>query len=115
MITGARLTDAHIEELESEGFVIVRDFLPGDMVPELVAAMHRVLKPWDEVKDNPPAARADFAPWPSAEPSLGRMIVYPEAVRFARRWLGTEHIHYRSGLFLVRYPGFRDDATAAHQ
>ena len=39
----SKLTDAHIEELDREGFIIVPDFVSGDKLQSLQAAQRRVL------------------------------------------------------------------------
>ena len=54
----SRLTDAHIEELESEGFFIVPDFISGDQLTTLQAAQRRVLPTYEQVKEDPPQDQA---------------------------------------------------------
>lgn len=109
-----KLTDAHFDELLENGFVIIPNYLPEEVRAELAAAQRRVLKPWDEVKDNPPADRSMYAPWPTPELVLNRGVYQPELIDFARRYLGTDHVHYRAGTMLARYPGFKGDGDYAH-
>ena len=46
----SKLTDAHIEELDREGFIIVPDFVSGDKLQSLQAAQRRVLPTWEQIK-----------------------------------------------------------------
>ena len=77
-------------------------------------AIRRLLSPWKELEDQTVTSDATYFPY--SEQSLNQAIVNPEAIRFARKWLGTEHIHYRPGLALVRYPGFKGfpDSSMPH-
>ena len=100
-----RLTDAVYETLAKRGYAIVHNYLPEAQRAEMATALRRILKPWEEIKGEPPATRTDAYYFPYPDQCLNRAIVDREAIRFAHRWLGTEHIHYRPGLGLVTYPG----------
>ena len=100
-----RLDDSVFESLDRRGYAIVRQYLPEGQRAEMAAALRRVLKPWDRVKDDPPAGRSEACHFPYPEDCLNRAILDDEAIAFARRWLNTEDIHYRPGLGLVTYPG----------
>jgi hypothetical protein len=108
------LTDEHFDELVERGYVIVHDFLPEDERLEIAAAVRRMLKPWDEIKDNPPDGRTDSHTFPFPEPVLNNAAVNREAIQFAQKWFGTEHIHFRPRSCLARYPGFRWKSPNAH-
>jgi hypothetical protein len=101
-----QITDAHVQEYQERGFIILRNYLPEQKRAQLAAALRRVIKPWDEVKDNPPEDRSGAAGFPYPEQVLNELIVDPQIVAFARRVLGTEEIQYRAGMSLARYPGF---------
>ncbi|HHZ90832.1 TPA: hypothetical protein EYN65_09975 [Candidatus Poribacteria bacterium] len=99
------LTDAHFETLKRDSYVIVHNFLPEVQRMGMVGAIRRLLPPWEELEDKTVTSDSTYFPYP--EQCLNQAIVNPEAIRFARQWLGTEHIHYRPGLAMVRYPGFK--------
>ena len=71
----AELTDAHLEELEAKGYVIVPGFYTGERLGEMQAAQRRSLPTWDEVKDDPPQGRAILTDFPPPEIALLRGIV----------------------------------------
>ena len=93
-----RLNDEVFEALATRGYVIVHNYFPEAQRAEMAAALRRILKPWDEVADDPPDDRIDSCYFPYPEQCLNRAIVDREAIAFARRWLGTDQIHYRPGL-----------------
>ncbi len=111
---GPRLTDDVFARLSTQGYAIVPRYLPEQQRAAMAAALRRLLKPWDQVRDDPPANRRDSYYFPYPEQVLNRAIVDREAIAFARRWLGTEQIQYRPGLALVTYPGFRGNGDQAH-
>ena len=100
-----RLNDEVFDALATRGYVIVHRVLPEVQRAEMAAALRRILKPWNEVVDDPPVDCLDSCYFPYSEPCLNHAIVDREAIAFAQRWLGTDHIHYRPGLGLVTYPG----------
>ena len=99
------LDDAVFEALLTRGYAIVHNYLPDPQRAEMAAALRRLLKPWDEVKDHSPPPLWDSYYFPYPEQCLNRAIIDREAIRFARRWLDSDDIHYRPGLGLVTYPG----------
>jgi hypothetical protein len=109
-----RLTDIHFDTLLNKGYVIIHRFLPEGPCAEMAAAVGRLLPPWEEIKDNAQVARPDACYFPYPEQCLNHAILNTDAIRFARRWLGTKHIHYRPGLALVRYPGFQGGRDEGH-
>ncbi len=100
-----RLNDEVFEALATRGYVIVHNYLPEAQRAEMAAALRRILKPWDEIADNPPDDRIGSYYFPYPEQCLNRAIVDREGIAFARRWLDTDQIHYRPGLGLISYPG----------
>ena len=50
----AHLTDSHFDELSDSGYVIIERYLPQDQCAEMARALREIVKPWDEVKDDPP-------------------------------------------------------------
>ena len=115
----AKLTDAHLEELDAKGYVIIPNYYTGAHLKEMQAAQRRVLKTWEEVKDEPPPHRAILTEFPSSEGVLLRGIVDHQAWAFARKWFDTEHIQFRAGCMIARYPGFKgggveSDASGLH-
>ena len=104
----SRLTDAHIEELDHEGFIIVPDFISGDELTKLQAAQRRVLPTYEQIKDNltqDQAGHSLLKCFPHEEPDLYRATMNPESIKFARKWLKTQDIHMRVGCLIARYPG----------
>ena len=94
----SRLTDAHIEELDHEGFIIVPDFISGDELTKLQAAQRRVLPTYEQIKDNPTQDQAGHSLlkcFPHEELDLYRATMNPESIKFARKWLKTQDIHMR--------------------
>jgi hypothetical protein len=55
-----------------------------------------------------------YVGFPSAEPILNRAILDEPLLDVARRYLKTDHIHYRAGTMLARYPGFKGDYGEPH-
>ena len=100
-----RLTDEIFDALSTRGYAIVHNYLPEARRVEMAAALRCILKPWNEIKADPPDALTDAYYFPYPEQCLNHAIIDREAIAFAQRWLGTEHIHYRPGLGLVTYPG----------
>ena len=49
-----RLNDEVFEALATRGYVIVHNYLPEAQRAEMAAALRRILKPWDEIADDPP-------------------------------------------------------------
>jgi len=102
----AVLTNAHFGTLKRDSYVIVHNFLPEAQRMEMATAIRRLLPPWEELGDKTGTHGAGTY-FPYSEQCLNQAIINPEAIRFAREWLGTKHIHYRPGLAMVRYPGFK--------
>lgn len=101
------LTDEHLNELIERGFIIVKDVFDEATCKHGVAEMEKYLKPWSEVKDDPPEELCTFTTWPSQSLWLNSFIITNDVlVDFAQRYLQTEHIQMRSGTPFVRYPGF---------
>ena len=109
-----RLTAAHFDELSENGFVIIDRYIPDEQCAQMAAALRRILKPWDEVKDDPPEERTACHYFPYSEQILNQSIVDWEAIRFSQKWLGTTHVLYRPGISIVRYPGFKSGVREAH-
>ena len=102
-----KFTDAQLDELLAKGYLIVPDYYSGEQLAEMQAAQRRVLQTWEEVKGDPPPGRAILTEFPPPEMALLRAIVDHHAWEFARKFLKTEHIHYRAGCMIARYPGFK--------
>ena len=110
-----QLTDAHFEEFCAKGYLIVHDFIPEHERQKMAAALRKLLKPWHEMEgDSSSQNHSDHCYFPYPEPCLNQAILHPEALKFARRWHETDHIHYRQGLAMVRYPGFKGDSGEPH-
>lgn len=110
-----KLTDDHLDKLVEDGYVILHKYYSEEVRRPLAEAQRRVLQCWEEVKDNPPADRSQFVPgFPNKEQILNHALLEPQLMDFARRYLKTEHIHYRAGYMLARYPGFKGDSGEPH-
>ena len=104
----SRLTDAHIEQLDREGFLIIPDFITGDELKRLQEAQRRVLPTWEEVRDKPPQDQAGnslLSCFPHEEMDPYQATMGEESIAFARKWLKTDAIHMRVGCLIARYPG----------
>ena len=99
-----KFTDAQLDELLAKGYLIVPDYYSGEQLAEMQAAQRRVLPTWEDVKDDPPPGRATLTEFPPAEMALLHAIVDHHAWEFARKFLKTEHIHFRAGCMIARYP-----------
>jgi len=104
-MTEKKLNNTIFAELEQRGYVIVENLLAKDQVTQMAAAARRLLKPWQEVKEDPPQDRLSTHFFPYPEQVLNEAIVHREAIAFAQRYLGTQAIHYRPGLLMCTYPG----------
>jgi hypothetical protein len=109
-----QLTDAHIEELEREGFIVVPDFIAGDELKTLQAAQRRVLPSWEKILADPPQDQSGnslLACFPHEEIELYKAAMHAEGIAFARKWLKTDAIHMRVGCLIARYPGHAAGGT----
>jgi hypothetical protein len=109
-----KLTDEHFEKLVTDGYVIIHNYLPEAQRAEMAAGIRRILKPWHEIKDESPETKSNSYYFPYPEQCLNHAIIDDEGISFSKRWLGTDCIHYRPGLAMVRYPGFNSGETRAH-
>lgn len=103
----ARLNDNTFRALDVDGYAIIDNYLPAGQCADMAAAIRRILPAWDSVCDDPPVNRLATKTFPYAEPILNSAIVDREAIAFSKRWLGTEAIHYRPGIAMATYPGFK--------
>jgi hypothetical protein len=121
--TNRRLTDESVfNDLSTQGFAILPNYLRGLDLQRLQAAARRSLLPYERVDDRPPVG---CLPAPNAVPSrslgfpfdevaLNNAIVEDTDVHsLARRWLCSEQICCRGASVSVRYPGFTD-GTGRH-
>ena len=100
-----KLTDAHIEELDREGFIVVPEFISGDELKTLQAAQRRVLPTWEKVMEDPPSGSGLLVCFPHEEIELYKATMHEESIAFARKWLKTDAIQQRVGCMIARYPG----------
>lgn len=100
------LTDSHLNQLIGQGYLILEEVFDEDICRKGLEEMEKVLKPWTEVKDDPPEELSTFTTWPSRSLWLNRFVITNDVmVDFAQRYLQTEHIQLRTGTPFVRYPG----------
>lgn len=100
------LGDEHFYHLVEHGYVILPAFIRGEELAMLQAAQRRVLKSWDQVKDNPPAGRAELIPYPYTDIKMAGLYPHPELLKLGRRYLKSEKVFFNAGYMLTRYPGF---------
>lgn len=106
------LTHDHFAKLERDSYIIIHNFLSETERSEIAVAIRRILPPWSDLEDK--TKTSDAAYFPYKEQCLNRAILNRECIRFAQKWLGTKKIHYRPGLALVRYPGFKGYSNKPH-
>ena len=80
-----RLMTTHLDEFRDNGFVIVDSYLPQAQCAQMAAALRRLLKPWDEVKDDPPQERTACRFFPYSEQILNQSIVDWEDIRLLQK------------------------------
>lgn len=102
-----RITEEHYRQLVDDGYTILHNFIPRDELAELQAAQRRVLKSWDQVKDNPPPNGDAYVPYPYPDPLMSKLYLDPEFVTLAKRYLKTNEVVANVGYMLARYPGFK--------
>ena len=100
------ISDAQFDQFVQDGFIILPRFIRGDELTQLQTAQRRVLRTWEQVKDNPPAGLAEFRAYPYGEPLMAGLYIQPDILKLARRFLRTEKIHVNPGNMFARYPGF---------
>ena len=100
------ITDGQFEELIRNGFLFLPEYIRGEELAQLQAAQRRVLKPWDQVKDNPPEGRSEFFPYPPPDVTMASLYRHPELLKLGRRYLKSEAVYFRVGYMFARYPGF---------
>lgn len=111
MAANYRITDEHFQQLLEDGYVFLHEYIPKDELPELQAAQRRVLKPWDEVKDNPPKDGSILIPYPYPDLRMSQLYLEPGLLALGRRFLKTPDVIARVGYMLTRYPGFQSGDT----
>jgi hypothetical protein len=52
----------------------------------MVAAVGRLLPPWETLGDHPEVSRTESCHFPYLEPCLNKAIINEEAIKFARQW-----------------------------
>jgi len=104
-----KITEAHFQALVDDGYFIIPGYLDVTYADELSRAMRRQLKPWDEVKDKPPADRYDWQLFPLKELCHNRAMLDEELIMLAARWFGTPQLVCHSVAMMVRYPGYIGD------
>lgn len=100
------ISDAQFDQFIEDGFLILPEFIRGEELKELQAAQRRVLKPWDEVKNDPPKDGTAMIPYPFPDARMTRLYLHPELIRIGQRFLKTDDVFVRTGNMLARYPGF---------
>lgn len=77
--------------------------------------MEKVLKPWTEVKDDPPGEVCTFTTWPYRSLWLNRFVITNDVMAdFAQRYLQAENIQLRTLAPFVRYPGCDSFTETTH-
>ncbi|MEE2658838.1 MAG: phytanoyl-CoA dioxygenase family protein [Candidatus Latescibacterota bacterium] len=110
----SRLTDTHTDKLDSEGFLIVPDFIHGERLLRLQAAQRRVLPTWEQIQADPPQDQSGhslLSCFPHEEMELYQATMDEDSIAFARKWLRTHAIHMRVGCMIARYPGHMAGGT----
>ncbi|MCJ8329849.1 MAG: hypothetical protein HRT89_20970 [Lentisphaeria bacterium] len=100
-----KFTDDHLQMFREQGYTILYDALSDDACLEIGTELRKLLPPWDELKADPPEQRSDGVPFPYPSLALNRFLVNPGLMAFIKRILDNEHVHYRGGNSIVRYPG----------
>ena len=109
-----KLTDAHLEELDREGFIVVPNYYTGDRLKTLQTAQRRVLPTYEQIADDPPQDQAGnslLRCFPHEEMELYRAAMDEGGSAFARQGLKTDAIHARGGCLIARYPGHTGGGT----
>lgn len=112
----SKLTQDHLEELDSEGFIIVPNYIEGDHLERLQAAQRRVLPTWEKIRDEPPQdqwGHSMLSCFPHEELELYQATMDQDGIDFARQWLRTDAVHMRVGCLIARYPGHTAGGTGA--
>ena len=99
------LGDDHFDHLVEHGFVILPAFIQGEELATLQAAQRRVLKSWEQVKENPPSGLAEAVTFPYGDTVMAGLFPHPELLKLGRRYLKTEKVFFIGGTMLTRYPG----------
>ncbi len=108
---GQVITEAQRAELLDNGFLILSRFIPEEELPALRAEQRKVVKPWSEVKHDPPAGRAALVPYPFGNARMARPWFHPELLRLGRWFLKSDEVYAYVGCLIARYPGFISDDT----
>jgi hypothetical protein len=100
------ISEEQFRQLLEDGYLILPRYIRGEELKELQAAQRRVLKTWDQVKENPPKNFSEMVPYPYPDPRMSRLYLHPELIKFGKRFLKSEQVFARVGYMLTRYPGF---------
>jgi hypothetical protein len=104
------ITDDQFGSLLEHGYLILPEYIRGEELAMLQAAQRRVLKPWEEARDNPPESvggpHTMFVPYPYPDVTMTGLYRHPQLLDLGRRYLKTPDVIFRVGYMLARYPGF---------
>ncbi|MBA3710777.1 MAG: phytanoyl-CoA dioxygenase family protein [Planctomycetes bacterium] len=98
--------DAQRAELLENGFLILPGFIPEEELAVLRVEQRQVVRPWSEIRHDPPADRSALVPYPYGNARMARPWLHPELLRLGRWFLKTEAVFAYVGCMIARYPGF---------
>ena len=101
-----RISEAQYAQFLEQGYLFLHNYIQGDELASLQAAQRSVLKPWDEVKHDPPKGRTLMVPYPPPNVTMAGLYRHPELLRLARRYLKSDDLFFVPGHLIARYPGF---------
>jgi Phytanoyl-CoA dioxygenase (PhyH) len=117
-----RVPDASLEQLESQGFTVVPEFLSPDELSAARAALWDVYPTPEQFHANPndfpQFERSQFAGiryFPYADWSLNRLAFHPDLVDAAERFLGSTDLELYKVELWAKYSGAIDYAQPHHR
>ena len=97
-----KITDDHFHQLLEDGYIILHEYISKDELPQLQAEQRKVLKPWNEIKDKPPADGSILIPYPYPNVRMSKPWFEPGLLALGRRFLKTPNVVARVGYMLAR-------------
>ena len=113
------VTDEQLAQWHEQGYCIIENFVPADVVADTVAQMHEIVPTYEEFVSEPdqwpealPLTWSDF---PYRSDLMNDLVLNPAMIDFARRALGTDDIVLAHSESITKYASEHDFDQLMHQ
>lgn len=113
------VTDEHLAQWREQGYCIIENFVPADVVADTVAQMHEIVPTYEqfvsEPENWPNAMPLTWSDFPYRSGLMNDLVLNPEMIDFARRTLGTDDIVLSHSESITKYASDQDFDQLMHQ